>query len=142
MTRATPSVFKPRPLFVSELLERALVRNCRSVIFTGATLRTGDGFSFLQERLGLWNVQTEIVESPFNYAQSTLLFLPTDLPQPNQGNYQQAVEQAIMAAATATSGRTMALFTSYAHLRTTASAIRKPLDQVGITVLQHGASSR
>ena len=47
-----------------------------------------------------------------------------------------------MAAATAAGGRTMVLFTSYAHLRATAEGIRAPLDRQGITVLQHGSSSR
>lgn len=130
------------PLFVNDLLERALVVGCRSAIFTGATLRTGDGFGFIQERLGLWDVTTATVASPFDYARSTLLYLPNDLPQPNHPHYQQAVEQAIIAAATANDGRTMALFTSYAQVRTTASAIRAPLDRLGITVLQHGMSSR
>ncbi|MCB0080389.1 MAG: hypothetical protein KDE47_05645, partial [Caldilineaceae bacterium] len=76
------------------------------------------------------------------YEKNTLLYMPSDLPEPNHPHYQRAVEQAIIATATATEGRTMALFTSYAQLRTTADAIRAPLDRRGITVLQHGVSSR
>ena len=130
------------PLFVNELIQSELVHKKRSVIMTGATLRTGASFEYMQDRLGLWDVPTQVVRSPFNYKKSTMLYMPDDLPAPNHANYQRAVEQAIIAAASATAGRTMALFTSYAHLRTTATAIRAPLDRMGITVLQHGDSSR
>lgn len=130
------------PLFVNETLERDLLHRKRSIIFTGATLRTGSGFSFIRDRLGLWDVNVSTVDSPFDYRRSTLLYLPSDLPEPNHSHYQQAVEQAIFKAAVAGDGATLALFTSYAQLRTTAEAIRAPLDRLGITVLQHGHSSR
>ena len=130
------------PLFVNETVEKALVHTKRSVIFTGATLRTGSGFTFIRDRLGLWDVTASTVASPFDFRNSTLLYLPSDLPAPNHGQYQSAVEQAIIRAAIAGDGATLALFTSYAQLRTTAEAIRAPLDRLGITVLQHGASSR
>jgi len=130
------------PLYVNELLEKELIKRQRSAIFTGATLRTGSGFRFIRDRLGLWDIAAVTVDSPFDYKKSTLLFLPNNLPAPNHPNYQQAVEQAIITAAEATGGRTLALFTSYAHLRSTADAIRSPLDRQGITVLQHGSSSR
>lgn len=130
------------PLYVSDVLEKALVRGCRSAIFTGATLRTGSGFSFIRERLGLWEVAAATVESPFDYQRNALLFLPSDMPEPNHVHYQQAVEQAIIKAAMASNGATLVLFTSYNQLRATAEAIRGPLDRAGITVLQHGVSSR
>ncbi|MFN8489119.1 MAG: helicase C-terminal domain-containing protein [Caldilineaceae bacterium] len=130
------------PLYVNELLEKELIKRQRSAIFTGATLRTGSGFRFIRDRLGLWDIAAVTVDSPFDYKKSTLLFLPNNLPAPNHPNYQQAVEQAIITAAEATGGRTLALFTSYAHLRSTADAIRSSLDRQGITVLQHGSSSR
>jgi DNA polymerase-3 subunit epsilon/ATP-dependent DNA helicase DinG len=130
------------PLYVHETLEKELVHGKRCAIFTGATLRTGSGFSFIRDRLGLWDVTANTVESPFDYRRSTLLYLPSDIPEPNQSHYQQAVEQAVIKAAIASAGATLALFTSYAQLRATAEAIRAPLDRMGITVLQHGTSSR
>lgn len=130
------------PLSVNRLLEGSLVRAKRSVILTGATLRTGSGFDYLKDRLGLWDVPDATVSSPFDYSRSTLLYMPSDMPAPEHPNYQSAVERAIIAAATATGGRTLALFTSYAHLRATADAIRNPLDRLGITVLQQGGSGR
>ncbi len=118
------------------------MRTRRAVILTGATLRTGDGFGYIRERLGLWDVTCITIPSPFDYRNNVLLCLPRDMPLPNQPAYQQSVEQAIVQAATATGGRTLALFTSYAHLRTTANAIRGQLDSQNIVVLEHGNSSR
>ncbi|OUC08418.1 hypothetical protein RY27_09115, partial [Litorilinea aerophila] len=92
--------------------------------------------------LGLWEVAAATVESPFDYQRYGLLFLASDMPEPNHVHYQQAVEQAIIKAAMASNGATLVLFTSYNQLRATAEAIRGPLDRAGITVLQHGVSSR
>lgn len=130
------------PLSVQTTIEQGLVHQRRSVIFTGATLRTGANFSYLRERLGLWDVKVATVESPFDYKRSVLLYMPSDMPLPNDNRYQPAVEQAVMAAATACQGRTLALFTSYQQVRTTADAIRAPLERLGIAVLQHGQSGR
>lgn len=130
------------PIYVNEMIEQEFIHNKRSAIFTGATLRTGEGFAFIRDRLGLWDVTASTVDSPFDYRSNTLLFIPRDLPEPAHMHYQQAVEQAIMLAAEASGGGTLALFTSYAQLRATADAIRAPLDRAGITVLQHGAGSR
>jgi ATP-dependent DNA helicase DinG len=130
------------PLYVNTVIEAGLVHQRRSSIFTSATLCAGASFDFIRERLGLWEVKTATVESPFDYESSTLLILPTDLPAPNQPNYQRAVEDALLGAAEAAGGRTLALFTSYAQLRATAEAVRAPLDRANITVLQHGSGSR
>jgi len=130
------------PLYVNEILEKILVLPRRTAIFTGATLRTGSGFTFIRDRLGLWHATALTVDSPFDYTTNTLLMMPQDLPTPDHPYYQQAVERAIIDATVATGGRTLVLFTSYAQLRTTADAIRTELDRAGITVLEHGSSSR
>ncbi len=130
------------PLHVFDLVQRELVHHRRSTIFTGATLRSGASFRFLRDRLGLWDVPAALVESPFDYKKSTLLFMPSDLVQPNQPGWQSALERAIIDAAEACSGRTLALFTSNSHLRATAEAVRHPLERLGITVLQQGVGSR
>ena len=140
--RTETATLRLAPRRVGSLLERALVHDMRTAVFTGATLRTADDFSFVRDRLGLWEVEAATVESPFDYETNTLLYLPNDLPPPNSQGYQQAVERAVIEAAVAAGGRTLVLFTSYSQLRTTAAAVRQPLDALGITVLQHGASSR
>jgi len=127
------------PLHIGPLVEKYLLMPKETVILTSATLRTGGEFDFIQERLYAWEADTLAVGSPFDYANSTLLYLPTDIPEPNAPGYQQAVERALAALITATGGRTLALFTSYSQLRRTARAIRPRLADAGITLLEQGS---
>jgi DNA polymerase-3 subunit epsilon/ATP-dependent DNA helicase DinG len=114
-----------------------LFRN-ETVILTSATLRTAGSFEYIRDRLYAQEADTVMVGSPFDYKASTLLYLPSDLPEPNAPGFQAIVEQALVGLAKALGGRTLALFTAYAQLRRTAQAIVPPLTEAGITVLSQG----
>ena len=123
------------PLNVGKLVEKHLWLDKKSVILTSATLRTTDTFDYIQKTLHAENVETLALSSPFDYRQSTLVFIPNDMPDPNErGRYQQAVERALVELAAALGGRTLALFTSYTQLQQTAQAIRPRLTLGDITV--------
>lgn len=132
------------PLHVGPLVEEHIWRAKDAVVLTSATLQTAGSFDFLRERLQAHDVQTLDVGSPFNYRESTLLYLPTDIPEPDDRNrYQEAVEEAIIQLATAMNGRLMALFTSYTQLRQTAQNITARLAQDDIAVFdQSDGTSR
>lgn len=130
------------PVHVGDLLETEIFHRLRTVVLTGATLRTNEGFDFMQDRLGGWSAEVSAIASPFDYRSNVMLYLPSDMPPPDRGNYQQSVERAIIAGAKAADGHTLVLFTSYAHLKATAEAIRGPLDRMGIGLLEHGSGSR
>ncbi|MGL4651600.1 MAG: ATP-dependent DNA helicase, partial [Caldilineaceae bacterium] len=138
----TQTAVAEAPLHISDIVQHEFVHRRRTTIFTGATLRSGASFRFLRERLGLWDVPAAIVDSPFDYKQCVLLYMPSDLVQPTHPGWQAGVERAIVEAAEACDGRTLALFTSNSHLRATADAIRLPLERLGISVLQQGTGSR
>jgi ATP-dependent DNA helicase DinG len=132
------------PLHVGELIEKHIWHAKDSVVLTSATLQTAGSFDYLKDRLHAYEVETLDVGSPFNYRDSTLLYLPSDIPEPNNRHpYQRAVEEAIIELAVATEGRLMALFTSYTQLRQTAQAIGPRLALGHITVFdQSDGSSR
>jgi DNA polymerase-3 subunit epsilon/ATP-dependent DNA helicase DinG len=113
----------------------------KCVVLTSATLCTDGDFSFIKERLNAWEAQEVAVGSPFDYVNSTLLYLINDIPEPNQPYYQKAVEQALIALCRATRGRTLALFTSYSQLRNTSKTITRPLAEHDIVVFQQGDGS-
>ena len=127
------------PLHIGPLVEKYLLMPKETVILTSATLRTAGEFDFIQERLHAWEADTLAVGSPFDYANSTLLYLPSDIPEPSAPGYQQAVERSLAALIAATGGRTLALFTSYNQLRRTARAIGPRLADAGITLLEQGS---
>ncbi|MFL7807279.1 MAG: ATP-dependent DNA helicase, partial [Anaerolineae bacterium] len=77
------------PLRVDDLVEQHLLWPKEAVIFTSATLRTSGDFSFIRERLGARDAQELAVGSPFDYESQVLLYLPTDIPEPNEVYYQQ-----------------------------------------------------
>jgi DNA polymerase-3 subunit epsilon/ATP-dependent DNA helicase DinG len=106
-----------------------------AVVLTSATLRTNGTFEFVRDRLGAEEVTEVVLDTPFDYKSNSLLFVPTDIPEPAEADlYQSAVERALTDLCIASQGRALVLFTSYDQLRRTASAISGPLGQVGITI--------
>jgi ATP-dependent DNA helicase DinG len=148
-------VFKDRvslhaaPLHVGPLVESHIFAEKETVVLTSATLRTADpgsygeaNFDYIRNRLYAGHANELAVGSPFDYENSTLVYLSSDIPEPNQPGYQQYVEEAILDVARTLNGRTMVLFTSYAQLRQTARAIESLLHASGIETLaqEQGAS--
>jgi len=130
------------PLNVGPLVEEHIFMSKEAVILTSATLRTSEAgygndpsFAYLRERLHAGHADELAVGSPFDYEQSTLVYLPTDMPEPNQPGNQRHVEKAITDVAIALGGRTLALFTSFSQLSTTSEAISPRLSRAGIHVL-------
>jgi ATP-dependent DNA helicase DinG len=137
------------PLHVGPLVETHIFESKESVVITSATLRTaGAGsdkpsFDYVRGRLHAREVNELAVGSPFDYKNATLLYLPTDMPEPNQPGYQRYLEEAIVDVATALGGRTLVLFTAYGQLTQTARAIESQLAAVDIvTLAQGGGASR
>jgi DNA polymerase-3 subunit epsilon/ATP-dependent DNA helicase DinG len=131
------------PLHIGPLVQEHVLFRNETVILTSATLRTAGTFDYVRDRLHAYDADTIAVGSPFDYKESTLLYLPTDLPEPTAPGYQTAVEQALISLARALKGRTLALFTSNAQLRRTAQAVGPALAAAGIATLsQAGGGSR
>jgi len=136
--RAQELTLYSAPLHVGETLEEILFSKKDCVVLTSATLSTNGNFKHVIERTGFSDAEELLLGSPFDYPNSALICVPEDMPEPNSAAYQEAIEQAVKDAAMAVGGRTMALFTSYAGLQATASAVREDLQSRGITVLAQG----
>ena len=132
------------PLNVAPLVKRYLWDSKKTVVMTSATLRAASSFEFIRQRLGADDAQDLALPSPFNYEQTTLLYLPTDMPEPQERNrYQQHIERAIIELAAATQGRLLALFTGYTQLRQVAQNIAPRLALGDIVVFdQSDGTSR
>jgi DNA polymerase-3 subunit epsilon/ATP-dependent DNA helicase DinG len=135
-------VLHTAPLHTGPMMEEVLWNKKKSVILTSATLKVQDSFDFLCERLFAEQVETAEVGSPFNYRESTLIYLPDDIPDPgNRVGYQKSVERGIIQLAAELEGRVMALFTSYSQLRQTAQAITPRLALGNISVFDQSDGS-
>ncbi|MEE9217317.1 MAG: helicase C-terminal domain-containing protein [Anaerolineales bacterium] len=130
------------PLEVGPLVEKYLWHEKESVVLTSATLTTAGEFDYLRRRLSAEDADELAVGSPFDFENSTMLYLINDIPEPRERRaYQAAVERGLIALCRATGGRTLALFTSNEQLMATARAITPPLSSEGIAVLEQSAGA-
>jgi DNA polymerase-3 subunit epsilon/ATP-dependent DNA helicase DinG len=126
------------PLSVAERLQADLFGQKATSVLTSATLSVAGGFGYVQERIGLPEPDELHLDSPFDYEQQALLYIPSDIPEPNQNGYQRALEDGIVEIAAASGGRMLVLFTASNALRQTYRAIQEPLEDQGIAVLGQG----
>ena len=112
------------PLHVGPMMDEYLHQRMESIVLTSATLTTQGNFEHITKRLFADDYRKVALDSPFNYEESTLLYLPTDMPEPSQRrDYQRMLERGIIELAAELEGRLMVLFTSYAQLRETSRAV-------------------
>ncbi|MFZ5822446.1 MAG: helicase C-terminal domain-containing protein [Chloroflexota bacterium] len=126
------------PLQVGDLIQKHLWNEKTSMVLTSATMTTHNSFDYMRRTLGAEIANDMTLGSPFDYENSTLLYLPNDIPEPNQPGFQQALDRALVATAKATGGRMLVLFTSYAALKKTSQGINGPLAREDIYVLEQG----
>ena len=100
------------PLSIASLFRRQLETSGRAWILTSATLAVDGDFSLYQRELGLSDATTGIWESPFDYGEQALLYVPRDLPAPNSREHTEAVVDAALPILKASGGRAFLLFTS------------------------------
>jgi ATP-dependent DNA helicase DinG len=118
--------FHLTPLSVANVFHDQVFTNKRAWIFTSATLAVKGEFSHYQTELGLLDtpsdsdaldgrslrVETAIWESPFDYPNQALLYLPKGLPAPNTPEHTAAVVTAALPLIEAAQGCAFLLFTS------------------------------
>ena len=70
------------PFDVAPQFREEIKRHQRAWIFVSATLAVAGQFDHFQERMGLTDARCMTAESPFDYAQQGLLFVPSPGPDP------------------------------------------------------------
>lgn len=127
------------PLQVGPLMEQYLWHEKSSIILTSATLTTNGEFDYLRNRLAADEADELYVGSPFDYENSALLYLVSDIAEPSDThNFQRAIENLLPRLGRATDGRMLVLFTSYDQLRRTSRAIAPLLSKDDIMVFEQG----
>jgi len=116
------------PVDVSGLLGRALDACPGPIILTSATLTVAGSFGYLRARTGLGDTAADATfPSPFNYARQSLLYLATDLPEPNEETFPTAAAARMAELCAITGGRALLLFTSFKNLRIAEAQLRGSL---------------
>ena len=112
------------PLDVSAPLRQHREQSRAAWVFTSATLAVGGGFQHLGRKLGLFDPDTLLEPSPFDWPRQALCYLPRDLPEPNTREFGAAMLAAVRPVLEASGGRAFLLFASHRALREAAQALR------------------
>ncbi|PLR72407.1 ATP-dependent DNA helicase DinG [Bacillus sp. UMB0728] len=119
-----------QPITVAGNLRDGFFNQKKSAVITSATLSVGQSFDYIMDELGLdrFSCQTELIESPFDYASQVRLAVPSDLPEINSvplEEYVSAITEHIISLAEAAKGRMLILFTSHDMLRRTYELVKE-----------------
>jgi len=132
------------PLSIAEIFEKQIDGSARAWIFTSATLAVKQDFSHYQGEMGLLKAKTACWDSPFNYPEQGLLYVPSNLPEPNSEGYTEAVIQAALPLIDASKGRAFLLFTSLRAMQRAHEILQAEFDRRGwnYPLLLQGEGSR
>ncbi len=127
------------PLDVSENFnsQRNALPDCW--VFTSATLSVNDSFEHFARKLGLEGARTLQLDSPFDYANNALFYVPTGMPEPSDQHYTERMLDQTEAIIDAARGRTFVLFTSYRAMNIARERLR---DSCRFPLLVQGSAPR
>jgi ATP-dependent DNA helicase DinG len=97
-------------------------------LFTSATLSVGGDFSHFTSRMGLEDANTLQLDSPFDYPNNALLWLPEQLPEPREHGFVPALLERVVPLIEASRGRAFLLFTSHRALREAAALLAERVE--------------
>ena len=116
------------PLDVADIFSSQRQELPRCWVFTSATLSVNGAFDHFARQLGLEDAGTLSLDSPFDFQNNALFYVPEGLPEPNDASYTDRMldcsEQIIRAAR----GRTFVLFTSYRALHIARRRLQESCD--------------
>ena len=127
------------PIDVSELLGELLFENFPSIVLASATLTVQGGFAHIRKRLGMNDARELVVPSHFRYGEQALLYLPPDMPDPRDANFQEEAAKRIRRMLDITHGRAFCLFTSYQQMH---DLYDRLLTEIGFPLLLQGTAPR
>jgi ATP-dependent DNA helicase DinG len=138
--------FTATPIEVGPLLEDALFEPYPTIVMTSATLSVNRSIDFWRRRVGLTGsdrVDFRSLDSPFDYPNRVLLGVPSDAPDPSEGQrYSEWLKGFISDALARSGGHALVLFTSYAMLSDVYAYCKPLLVDQGITCLRQGDDDR
>ncbi|HEX4943130.1 MAG TPA: ATP-dependent DNA helicase, partial [Usitatibacteraceae bacterium] len=129
---AQSAVLNRTPLDVGPIFAQQLAGEKRAWIFTSATLSVAGDFRHYQSELGLHEATTRHWESPYDFANQALLYVPEGLPEPNSPGHTEAVIDAAFPVIVAAKGRAFLLFTSLRAMDVGHARLKELLASAGL----------
>ncbi len=129
----------------SKMLKRneADAQSFKSWIFASATLGHDANLSWFTEPCGLTQSTILKVESPFDYAHQAAVYVPKNLPKPNDPTHSMQVANTVVDAIRILHGRTLILTTTLKAMRVIGERLQQVFDaSTGIEVLIQGQQAK
>ncbi|HUX62850.1 ATP-dependent DNA helicase, partial [Sulfuricella sp.] len=120
------------PLSIAEIFRKQIDGQTRAWIFTSATLAVKKDFSHYQSQMGLLEAATAFWDSPFDYENQAVLYVPTGMPEPNSREYTEAVVAAALPVIRASGGRAFLLCTSLRAMREAHELLKEAFEKEGL----------
>jgi ATP-dependent DNA helicase DinG len=127
------------PLEVSAVFNDFREKAEAAWIFTSATLSVKNNFSHFTDRMGLDDAKTLQLDSPFDYENNALMWLPDQVPEPRDMDFVPALLDQVVPVLQASGGRAFLLFTSHRSLRKAAELLA---DRVNFPLFVQGSQPR
>ncbi|KPC51612.1 ATP-dependent DNA helicase [Amantichitinum ursilacus] len=132
------------PLNIAKLFQKQLNASPRAWVFASATLAVNGKFTHFQHELGLWQAETATWDSPFDYKQQAVLYVPQNMPDANAPDFTRKVIERAWPLLQVTQGHAFLLFTSLRAMREAHELVIQLLKDNGLDwpVLLQGTGSR
>jgi len=136
------------PLSIAEAFNKQMNASSRAWIFTSATLSVKGDFSHYNGVMGLnpelSSIRAVSWESPFNFANQALLYVPTGLPGPNDHGYTEKMVKAVFPVLKMSCGRAFILCTSIRAMQQVYTKLLELFqrEQIDYPLLLQGQGSR
>lgn len=116
------------PLDISRLFSGFCEQLDAAWVFTSATLSVNGGFDHFKSALGLKDAETLNLDSPFDYQNNALMWLPENLPEPREPSFVPRLLDTVLPVLKASKGRAFLLFTSHRALKQAAELLKDKID--------------
>jgi len=113
------------PLEVSTAFNAFREQNDATWLFTSATLAVDGDFTHFTQSLGLEEAETLQLDSPFDYPNNAVLWIPDNLPEPREPDFVDRLLDLAVPLLEASAGRAFLLFTSHRSLRKAAELLEQ-----------------
>ena len=127
-TSARGAALQATPVSIAEPFQAITGSYSAAWIFTSATLSVNGDFTHFRRELGIEDCLEGCWDSPFDYEEQALLYLPRIQCEPRTPAYLEAVIELAVLLIEAARGRTFLLFTSYRALEACAGMLRPRIE--------------
>ncbi|MBQ1450902.1 MAG: DNA polymerase III subunit epsilon, partial [Eggerthellaceae bacterium] len=133
-TDRKPEKLQALILDVGDELNERLYAKTHSVVFTSATLAVGDSFESFEHAVGLnrgENSRSTSLQLASSYAfdENMVVYVPSDIPEPNDPAYLSALQKLLVRAHLALRGSTLTLFTNRKEMESCFDVVYPELKQ-------------